>query len=107
MLLKEFGIGIRRERCINKSIGINLRKSYPKGLSKKQALKARKIMQEYKLGDSLRKKIRKTSEYLTNTIKSYRGLRNKNGLPSRGQRTKTNAKTKKRISKKIYSGETY
>jgi small subunit ribosomal protein S13 len=30
-------------------------------------------------------------------IKSYRGLRNRLKLPSRGQRTHTNAKTKKRV----------
>ena len=28
-------------------------------------------------------------------IGSYRGLRHKNGLPANGQRTKTNARTKK------------
>jgi ribosomal protein S13/S18 len=38
---------------------------------------------------------------VTNNIKrlkdigSYRGLRHKNGLPTRGQRTRTNARTRK------------
>jgi small subunit ribosomal protein S13 len=33
------------------------------------------------------------------TIKSYRGLRRKQGFPIRGQRTHTNAKTAKRNRK--------
>lgn len=35
-------------------------------------------------------------------IQSYRGLRHKNGLPSRGQRTRTNARTRR--GKKIAIG---
>jgi small subunit ribosomal protein S13 len=35
-------------------------------------------------------------------IKSYRGLRHSAGLPSRGQRTKTNARTKR--GKKVTMG---
>nr|YP_007890707.1 ribosomal protein S13 [Jakoba libera]AGH24201.1 ribosomal protein S13 [Jakoba libera] len=35
------------------------------------------------------------------TIKSYRGLRHYSGLPVRGQRTKSNARTQKRIGKRI------
>lgn len=47
---------------------------------------------------------------VTNNIKrlkdvgSYRGLRHKNGLPSRGQRTRTNARTRR--GKKIAVGGT-
>lgn len=35
------------------------------------------------------------------SIKSYRGLRHYSGLPVRGQRTKSNSKTQKRIGKRI------
>lgn len=37
-------------------------------------------------------------------IKSYRGMRHKNNLPSRGQRTKTNARTRR--GKKVTVGGT-
>lgn len=45
---------------------------------------------------NLKVQIRKNLKFL-NTIRTYRGIRHNLKLPSRGQRTKTNAKTKKRF----------
>jgi small subunit ribosomal protein S13 len=38
-------------------------------------------------------------------IGSYRGLRHRKGLPARGQRTKTNARTRKGPKKSAMSGK--
>ena len=40
-------------------------------------------------------KIKPTTIKRLKDIGSYRGLRHKNGLPTRGQRTRTNARTRK------------
>lgn len=45
---------------------------------------------------NLKLQIRKNIKFL-NQIRTYRGIRHHLKLPSRGQRTKTNAKTKKRF----------
>ena len=47
------------------------------------------------LGSDLRKKNASVSKNLV-SIKTYRGLRKFRGLPVRGQRTHTNAKTSRR-----------
>ena len=52
------------------------------------------IQEHYRVEGDLR---RETSQNIRRLIQigSYRGLRHKKGLPVRGQRTKTNAKTRK------------
>ena len=52
------------------------------------------ITKEYKVEGDLRREIEGNIRRLME-IKSYRGLRHRNGLPSRGQRTKTNARTRR------------
>jgi len=49
---------------------------------------------EYLVEGELRQKIYRDINRLK-TIKSYRGIRHRMGLPVRGQRTKTNARTRK------------
>jgi small subunit ribosomal protein S13 len=49
------------------------------------------------LNDDLKKNIEDNKNSLIN-IKLYRGIRHKEGLPTRGQRTHTNSKTQKRLS---------
>ncbi len=57
-------------------------------------------VKKYILSKKLPQKVRKDIVFLK-TIRSYRGVRHKVGLPVRGQRTQTNAKTaKKRRTKK-------
>jgi small subunit ribosomal protein S13 len=48
----------------------------------------------YEVEGDLRRRIAMDIKRLVD-IKCYRGLRHKRGLPVRGQRTKTNAKTRK------------
>lgn len=52
------------------------------------------IDREYKVEGELRKEINLNIKRLTE-IGSYRGSRHRHGLPSRGQRTRTNARTKR------------
>ena len=53
-----------------------------------------KAVTEYKIEGELRREVREDIQRLK-TIGSYRGTRHRKGLPVRGQRTRTNARTKK------------
>jgi small subunit ribosomal protein S13 len=52
------------------------------------------IQNEYKVEGDLRREVTGNIKRLMD-INSYRGLRHKKGLPVRGQRTHTNARTRK------------
>ena len=52
------------------------------------------IQEHYRVEGDLRREVSQNIRRLI-SIGSYRGLRHKRGLPVRGQRTKTNAKTRK------------
>lgn len=52
------------------------------------------IQDHYRVEGDLRREVSQNVRRLI-SIGSYRGLRHKRGLPARGQRTKTNAKTRK------------
>ena len=52
------------------------------------------IDSEFKVEGDLRREVQMNIKRLID-IGSYRGLRHKRGLPARGQRTKTNARTRK------------
>ena len=54
----------------------------------------KKVTSEYKTEGDMRKEVLMNIKRLQE-IGSYRGLRHKKGLPTRGQRTKTNARTRK------------
>lgn len=57
----------------------------------------RKVMaeiQKYRVEGDLRREVSQNIRRLT-SIGSYRGLRHRRGLPTRGQRTSTNARTRK------------
>jgi len=89
-----FGIGLTRSQVILKETGINpdIR---VKDLSHEHiALIQKYITQNYKVEGELRKDITFCIKRLQE-IGSYRGLRHKRSLPVRGQRTKTNARTRK------------
>ncbi len=58
------------------------------------------IEQDYKVEGALRTDVNMSIKRLID-IGSYRGLRHRRGLPVRGQRTKTNARTRKGPKKTI------
>lgn len=64
-------------------------------LSQEQVDRLRDIIdKEYKVESDLRREITMNIRRLIE-IGSYRGLRHRRGLPARGQRTRTNARTRK------------
>lgn len=66
-----------------------------KDLSEDKIVKLREIIeQEYRVEGDLRKEVSLNIKRLVDTG-TYRGLRHRRGLPVRGQRTKTNARTRK------------
>ena len=88
-----FGIGKSTSNKILEKAGVdkNIR---VKDLTEEQVAQIRNFVEEYKVEGELRKEIRLNIKRLLD-IKSYRGLRHRNGLPVRGQKTKTNARTRK------------
>merc|ERR1712078_507929 len=88
-----YGINKYQSTKICKHIGVN---PYIKlnQLNKSQIYKlTRYIKKNILIEHDLKKKKTKIHARLLN-MKSYRGIRNSKGLPVRGQRTHTNAKTK-------------
>lgn len=66
-----------------------------KDLREEEIVKLREIIErEHKVEGDLRKDVSMNIKRLID-IGSYRGLRHRRGLPVRGQRTKTNARTRK------------
>lgn len=63
-----------------------------KDLSATDVAKLQKVIEDYKVEGDLRKEIRENIQRLKR-IGSYRGSRHSAGLPVRGQRTRTNART--------------
>ena len=89
-----FGIGLKSSQDILSRLKINLDKRI-KDLSDDEVASIQKeITAHYDTEGALRKKIRDDIKRLQE-IGAYRGLRHKKGLPVRGQRTKTNARTRK------------
>ena len=88
-----YGLGRKNALLLCKKLGFS-RNLLVKDLSKEQIAKLVKIIESLGLvigGDLL--KIRLLIAKKLVSIKSYRGLRKYQGLPIRGQRTHTNAKT--------------
>jgi small subunit ribosomal protein S13 len=89
-----FGIGRSRANEILEKLGIdkNVRVSE---WTDDQVQQIRKLLEaEYKLEGALRSEVSTAIKRLMD-IGCYRGLRHRKGLPVRGQRTKTNARTRK------------
>lgn len=89
-----FGIGLKTGRDILIKLNINF-DTRVKDLTDEQiALIQKEVSTNYVTEGDLRKDIRLNIKRLQD-IGSYRGSRHKKSLPSRGQRTKTNARTRK------------
>ena len=89
-----FGIGPTTSKKLIASIGINP-DTRVKNLSEEDAQKIRaELENNYKVEGDLRREISMNIKRLMD-IGCYRGLRHRLGLPVRGQRTKTNARTRK------------
>jgi small subunit ribosomal protein S13 len=89
-----YGIGRALSVKILKKAGISF-DTKVKDLSDAQVNDIRQSIEgEHKVEGDLRREVQMNIKRLID-IGSYRGLRHKKGLPVRGQRTKTNARTRK------------
>jgi small subunit ribosomal protein S13 len=89
-----FGIGPTAARAIlvEANVDPNTR---VKDLTDAEVARLRNVIEEgHKVEGALRAEVAANVKRLI-AINSYRGLRHKKGLPVRGQRTKTNARTRK------------
>ena len=95
-----YGIGRSSSRKILEKAGVNLDKKVAEW-SDEEANAIRAIINgEYNTEGTLRSEIQLSIKRLMD-IGCYRGLRHRRGLPVRGQRTKTNARTRKGPRKPI------
>lgn len=93
-LTKIYGIGRTSAFEILRKAGVDPEKRGHE-LGEEQITAIRKIVErEYKVEGELRKEVQTNIKRLMD-IKCYRGLRHMKGLPVRGQRTRTNARTRK------------
>ncbi|MEW5763790.1 MAG: 30S ribosomal protein S13 [Acidobacteriota bacterium] len=89
-----FGIGDSRSRAILEKAGVSPDVRV-KDLTEDEVSRIRKVIQdEGNVEGDLRKKLQMDIRRLID-IGSYRGIRHRTGLPVRGQRTHTNARTHK------------
>ena len=91
------GVGIKKSQKIYKNIGLNSRlKKISIKLKQKNRLSYLTEIASY--SDTLKLKVQRAIDFYVR-IRSYKGVRHLNKRPVRGQRTRTNAKTRKRVKK--------
>ena len=89
-----FGIGRTKSNEILAKTGVNP-DTRVKDLTEEEVVKLREVIdKEYKVEGDLRREQALNIKRLME-INCYRGVRHKKNLPVRGQRTKTNARTRK------------
>jgi len=88
-----FGIGLPTSQKILQQTGVSPN-TRVKDLSTEDEQRLREVIETLKVEGDLRREIASNIKRLTD-IGCYRGLRHRRGLPVRGQRTKTNARTRK------------
>ncbi|GAB4536904.1 MAG: 30S ribosomal protein S13 [Thermodesulfovibrionia bacterium] len=99
-LTRIFGIGRSSARRIIRDLGLDPNKKV-RDLTDEEGVRIRaKIDNEYKVEGDKRREIAMNIKRLQD-IGCYRGLRHRMGLPVRGQRTRTNARTRKGPRKSV------
>jgi len=89
-----YGIGLPSSQKILKQAGVSF-DTRVKDLTEDEVSKIREIIDaEYTVEGDLRRQVALDIKRLME-IGCYRGIRHRKGLPVRGQRTKTNARTRK------------
>jgi len=97
-----YGIGRSRAQKILTEAGVDFA-ARPKDLTANDETKIKTIIETLTLEADLKREVGTNIKRLKD-IKSYRGSRHARRLPSRGQRTKTNARTLKGVKKTMGSG---
>ncbi len=101
-LMTIFGVGRSRALEILKKAGV------PAGMKAKEVSvadenKIRSVIEKLTLEGDLKREVAGNIKRLKD-IKTYRGVRHQRNLPVRGQRTKTNARTKRGARKTMGTG---
>ncbi len=89
-----YGIGLTTSRKILDATGISYDKRVHELTEDEIAAIRKEIQNNYMVEGDLRKKVAMDIKALMD-LGNYRGLRHRVGLPVRGQKTKTNARTRK------------
>ena len=89
-----YGIGRSTARYILEKSGIDFSKKVNQWNDDEQTAIRNVISNEFKTEGALRSETQMNSKRLLD-IACYRGLRHRKGLPVRGQRTRTNSRTRK------------
>lgn len=95
-----FGIGLHNSRLILNAIGMDFNKRAHEVTEDEAAAIRQEIQKNHMVEGDLRKKVAMDIKALMD-LGSYRGIRHRKGLPVRGQKTKTNARTRKGKKKTI------
>ena len=88
-----FGVGRSNVVQVMKEAGVDSAKRI-KDLTEDEVGKIQKAVDKFKVEGDLRQEIEQNIKRLED-IGSFRGLRHRKGLPARGQRTRSNARTKR------------
>lgn len=88
-----YGVGRNNAVTIMRKANVPLGKKAQE-LTPEEVKRLSNALEDYKIEGDLRRELAENIKRLKE-ITSYRGLRHSRGLPSRGQRTRTNARTKR------------
>lgn len=88
-----YGIGLPTSQKILQAIGLNP-DTRVRDLTEEEVSQLRDEINQYTVEGELRREVRADIKRLMD-IGCYRGIRHRRGLPCRGQRTRTNARTRK------------
>jgi small subunit ribosomal protein S13 len=88
-----YGIGRSRSRLICEAAGVPFTKKV-KDLTDAELEKIREQVGSFTVEGDLRREVQLSIKRLID-LGTYRGMRHRRGLPVRGQRTRTNARTRK------------
>ncbi|HET7657635.1 MAG TPA: 30S ribosomal protein S13 [Bacillales bacterium] len=88
-----YGIGKPMSEKILKEAGVS-EDTRVRDLTEEELGRIREVINQYKVEGDLRREVQMNIKRLIE-IGSYRGLRHRRGLPTRGQHTKNNSRTRK------------
>ena len=95
-----YGVGPQIARDLCHKAGIDPERKARELDGEELGLLAKILERDYVVEDPLRRQLQQNINRLRE-IKCYRGIRHRMGLPVRGQRTKTNARTRKGPKKTV------
>ncbi|MFW6381530.1 MAG: 30S ribosomal protein S13 [Bacillota bacterium] len=98
-----YGVGRSTSQEILEKTGVDP-DTRVKDLTEAEIARLREALDDYQVEGELRRQVRANIKRLKD-IGCYRGLRHRRGLPVRGQRTRTNARTRKGPKKTVGIGK--